>query len=256
MMLTDSNQRYCSGVLINNGKQDGTQYFLTAKHCVRDDVSYYIVGFNYEKQRCESNGALKSALSPKEFNEETSSEAYISLTPQSMLQPQTVQGFELLAEWDVTDYALLRIKERIPDHYNVYLAGWDISDTQPRGGYFCVHHPMGDFKKISTFSGQIQKASWIDDPDNHVHWQIIAWGRGTTERGSSGSPLYNIQGKVIGHLRGGFSSCETILGSDYYGGLAWDWLGDRGQGLMKRFLDPGNGGLKTLPGNYFIYIRN
>ena len=115
-MLTDSNQRYCSGVLINNARRDGSQYFLTAKHCVRDDVSYYIAGFNYERQQCQSSRSLEKSAS-----------GLISLAPQAMLQPQTVQGFELLAEWDKTDFALLRIKERIPDHYNAYLAGFDAS---------------------------------------------------------------------------------------------------------------------------------
>ena len=248
-MLTDSNQRYCSGVLINNSRRDGAQYFLTAKHCVKDKdvVPYYIAGFDYKKQHCESSAYYK-ALSAKGEKSERDEKDFTPLSPQSMLQPKTVQGFELLTDWDVTDYALLRIKERIPDHYNVYLAGWDISDNQPRGEYFGIHHPMGDFKKISTFTGQIGKAAWIDDPENLVHWQIIAWSQGTTERGSSGSPLYNPNGQVIGHLRGGFSSCETILGSDFYGGLAWDWLGDYGESQLKRFLDPGNTGIKSLPG--------
>jgi hypothetical protein len=173
----------------------------------------------------------------------------ISLVPHSMLQPQTVQGFELLAEWDKTDFALLRIKERIPDHYNAYLAGFDASDQQPERGFTGIHHPMGDFKKISTYSGRVTKAAWIDEPAFLVHWQVDAWNRGTTERGSSGSPLFNQQGLVIGHLRGGFSSCESPLGSDYYGGVAWDWSGDDTLvHSLHRFLDPEGLGVKTLSG--------
>lgn len=240
MMLTDSNQRYCSGVLVNNARRDGTQFFLTAKHCVRDDVSYYIAGFNYEKQQCESGAALEKST----FR----NSSVISLAPQAMLQPQTVQGFELLAEWDKTDFALLRIKERIPDHYNAYLAGFDASEFQDRG-FTGIHHPMGDFKKISTYAGQITKAAWIDEPAFLVHWQVQAWNRGTTERGSSGSPLFNKRGLVIGHLRGGFSSCDAPLGSDYYGGLAWDWDGDMsGVHSLSRFLDPDQKNVKSLAG--------
>ena len=239
MILTDSNQRYCSGVLINNARRDGTQYFLTAKHCVRDDVSYYIAGFNYEKQRCESGVALEKSGHRNG--------SLISLAPQAMLQPQTVQGFELLAEWDKTDFALLRIKERIPEHYNLYLSGFDATEHQD-SGFVGIHHPMGDFKKISTYAGQVSIAAWIDEPAYPVHWQVAAWNRGTTERGSSGSPLFNKNGQVIGHLRGGFSSCESPMGSDYYGGLAWDWLGDNGSHSLARFLDPEGMEIKSLGG--------
>lgn len=273
MMLTDNHQRYCSGVLLNNARRDGTQFFLTAKHCVRDDVSYYITGFNYEKQRCESGpfGAGRNKNFIAGANDEADPTCprakalekscrhsggvrgqagpTIDLDLDSMLQPQTVQGFELVAEWDRTDFALLKIKERIPDHYNVFLAGYDATDGHGRGTFTGIHHPMGDFKKISSYNGPLMKSAWIDDPEHLVHWQVLAWSRGTTERGSSGSPLFNKHGMSIGHLRGGFSSCENIMGADFYGGIAWDWSGDGSpRHSLAPHLDPEGKGVKVLAG--------
>ena len=42
-----------------------------------------------------------------------------------------------------------------------------------------------------------------------------------TTGGSSGSPLIDVETeKVVGVLTGGFSSCETPKGADYYGRLS------------------------------------
>ncbi|MBD3869039.1 MAG: hypothetical protein IFK94_13025, partial [Acidobacteria bacterium] len=50
------------------------------------------------------------------------------------------------------------------------------------------------------------------------------WDLGTTEGGSSGSPLYNQDHQVIGQLHGGYASCSSQT-SDWYGKLSVSWTG-------------------------------
>lgn len=200
MMLTNDAQRFCSGAMINNVRQDGTQYYLTANHCIFADVSYFMLGFNYQWNYCRSGGVNG-----------TNAEPHINL----------VQGLRVLSKWDKSDFALLLVKEKIPDAYNVFLAGWD-QRAVPATNAIGVHHPSGDVKKISTYIGALQQSSWTEAPAR-LHWMVPKWTRGVTEPGSSGSPLFNSKGLVIGHLHGGQSACDFITGYDMYGGLAWDW---------------------------------
>ena len=53
------------------------------------------------------------------------------------------------------------------------------------------------------------KVSIDDDPPEvfGVKWRILRWDTGITEGGSSGAPLYDPAGRVIGHMDEGASSC-------------------------------------------------
>lgn len=237
MLLTDDHQRYCSGALINNSKQDGAQYFLTANHCVFADVSYFIIGFDYQFKYCQQESKLH--LKDKEPEPE----------------PKLIQGLRLVASWDQTDFALLLVKERIPDSYNVYLAGVDPSPKLASNVYG-IHHPSGDVKKISSYHGTLLPASWNEAPKT-FHVQVPSWTFGVTERGSSGSPLFNQEGLIVGHLRGGQSSCEFPKGYDLYGAVAWDWEGpEQEKEQLKYWLAPGSRNKKSIiPGAFLNKLR-
>lgn len=219
--------------MVNNVRQDGTQLVLTAKHCITSDPSYFIIGFNYQQPACFKSREEASTISPK---------------------AQTVHGISLITQYHETDYALLKISERIPDEYNAYLAGWDAT-MHVHTDVYGVHHPSGDVKKITSYSGQIHPDHW------HVmteltHWKVPRWSEGATERGSSGSGLFNSLGQVIGQLSGGASSCKLLYEFDKYGALFASFNKPPESIRLSRFLDPDNTGTRVLNGIALKDIHN
>lgn len=219
--------------MINNARQDGSQLVLTANHCIFSNPSYFIIGFNYQQPTCFRNRQEASQIPPK---------------------PQTAHGVSLLTKWEASDFALLKVAERIPSNYNAFLAGWDATFRAPSDVYG-VHHPQGDVKKISHFSGQTQLGAWTPWDRTKMHWRIPSWTEGATERGSSGSALFNSHNQIVGHLRGGSASCDQPSGWDMYGGLFADFMYPPETVRLGHYLDPDNSGTKTLKGVYLRDIR-
>lgn len=212
--------------MLNNARQDGAQYILTANHCIFTDPSFFIIGFNYQQPTCYKSRQEASSIPPK---------------------PQTAHGVTLVTKWETSDFALLKVSEKIPAEYNAYLAGWDATLRAPVDVYG-IHHPYGDVKKISSFQGQTILSTWTPYDRIKMHWKIPKWSEGSTERGSSGSALFNSLGQVVGHLRGGASSCSTPDGWDMYGGLFADFHYPPESVRLSKFLDPDNTGIRVING--------
>jgi PKD repeat protein len=129
-----------------------------------------------------------------------------------------------------------------PASHNVYYAGWDRSGTAPTN-QIGIHHPSGDIKKIS----------FDDDPASQANfggaacWHIIDWEDGTTEPGSSGSPLFDQNHRIIGQLFGGSASCSNNV-DDYYGRFDISWDGSSSSNRLRDWLDPQNTGVNTVDG--------
>src|SRR5204862_401196 len=80
------------------------------------------------------------------------------------------------------------------------------------------------------------------------HWRIGSYEQGTTEPGSSGSPLFDQNHRIVGQLHGGTASC-TSLTYDEYGKVAASWDGGGAtSSRLSNWLDPGSSGAVTMNG--------
>lgn len=157
----------------------------------------------------------------------------------------------------LSDFKLLLINESVPDSYNPYFVGWNISNEASTEGV-TIHHPQGDIKKISTYITPLLSTNWSGVPN--THWKVI-WAEtetnwGVTEGGSSGSPIFNDLGQLLGQLTGGDASCNYLTGPDYYGKFwySWDQCGNVDSTQLRPWLDPDNSGITALNGASFVGI--
>ncbi len=220
MIITSAGSRICTGALVNNARQDQTPLLLTANHCLGGEENWIFM-FNYESPTCDN------ADGPTYY---------------------TVQGSDLRATYYNSDFALLELEEQPPDSYQVYFSGWSAEDIAPQSSV-CIHHPSGDIKKISFDYDSATATNYLGTSAGTSHWRIDAWDDGTTEPGSSGSPLFDQNQRIIGQLHGGYASCTNPTASDWYGRVAMSWEGGgSSDSRLKDWLDPDNTGILMLDG--------
>ncbi len=226
----------CSGTLINNTNQDGTPYFLTAEHCGGNasaaDRNVWQFAFNYERPGCPNTG-----------------------TPPNNL----ATGCVLRAKGPIaggSDFQLVQLNTTPPQAWNPFYNGWS-RVTQAATGGVGIHHPSGDAKKISTFTGTLVSSSpniggsqMASNSAWQVQWTATTTSHGVTEGGSSGSPLFNNAGLVVGTLSGGSSYCSNPNWPDYYGKFSYHWTsnGTANSSRLQPWLDPAGTGVETLNG--------
>ncbi len=216
----------CSGALINNTRQDATPYYLTANHCINTqaNATVSVFYFNYESPVCNGfDGSVSQTISGSQL---------IATAPNSSL-----------------DFSLLELNDDVPISFNPYFAGWN-RDMAPSLNTTCIHHPGGDVKKITIDEDAPVTGDYGSTYDNNSHWLILDWELGTTEGGSSGSPLFDENRRIIGNLTGGEANCENPV-NDYYAKFSrsWDDYSENDEQL-KYWLDPDNTGIVVLNG-YF-----
>lgn len=219
-LILNGSFAHCTGTLINNTKNDGTPYFLTAQHCVTGkNLSRFVFVFGYETENCDGTNGNNGA---------------------------SISGASLVADGDYSDFALLKLSSAPPLSYNPYYVGWN-KQNLPAITSACIHHPSGDYKKISFCNTIVNSSNYEDYPKN-THWEVTAWTLGSTEGGSSGAPLFNQNKLLVGQLEGGTALCNN-QGYDVFGKLSYSWLNNNNESSDKRlkdWLDPLNTGVNTL----------
>lgn len=245
MTLPIGNYIYiCSGALVNNTAEDLKPYILSAFHCIDLDIpvteknlNKYTFYFHFEHTGCENNSSIAS---------------YRTITGCKKIAGIPLDGG--------SDGLLLLLNQTIPEHYNAYYNGWDRSNTAAQSGVG-IHHPSGDYMKISTFNKVARTSTWygIDNIKGapNAHWNVVfeqtANGHAVTEGGSSGSPLFNQNKQIVGTLSGGSSSCEKPNGANTYGKLYYHWdqyPNKDNTSRMDIYLDSNHTGKTQLAGRY------
>jgi len=231
----------CTGVLVNNTSYDGKPYILTAEHCVNSKfyAENSVFTFHYENSECGIDDA--------EMN-------------------MSVSGSSFVSTGDSIDFTLVKLSSMPPQDYDLYYAGWDIRAINHNSSV-TIHHPDADAMKISYDFDPMISATSTPWPEyiTESYYKINEWDIGTTEGGSSGSPLFNSGKKLIGVLTGGSASCGDSIGydeindrtiflldgnvDDYYSRLYYGWnhYSSTDQQL-KRWLDPKNTGQLSIGG--------
>lgn len=236
LMVFPDGEGWCSGSLIANTSNTFEPYFLTAHHCQlllsNPDFALWRFDFDYESANC-SNPAIEPV-------------------------PRSVLGCERISYRIETDFMLLKLNP-IPLNFDVYFNGWNRDGNttilSPKTTY--IHHPWGDIKKIS-----------VDTQNVNIHSSALNWGGiygispanshwksvtdlGVFESGSSGSPFFDSNKRIVGQLHGGSTAMGNpckVTGA-YFGRFNLSWnQGTDPENRLKEWLDPTNTGVVTQNG--------
>jgi hypothetical protein len=217
--ISQAGNIWCTGSLLaDTNPATAIPYFVTANHCVgsASQANTVEVYWLFQSPACGESAPDPSTV------------------------PRTTGGAELLVTSTFntgTDFTLLRLRELPPDGL-VYL-GFNSAPQALGTPVTCIHHPRGTYKRISfgdfvNTGSPSRGGAPLADPERFLE---ILWNDGTTEPGSSGSPLLlKDTQQFIGQLYGGSASCSLPDEPDYYGrfdvsySLAAAWLNSNATG--------------------------
>jgi hypothetical protein len=220
---------WCSGSLINNTKQDGTPYLLSAYHCsdgMTPQYNLWTFYFNYESPTC-NNPATEPSF-------------------------QSLQGCTLKSGSKASDFQLLELTQRPPTNYNAFYNGWNRDSSSFPTSAATIHHPWGDIKKISIDNNALVANSGSNAVLAHRQFLLSTLDEGSTEPGSSGAPLFDQNKRIVGQLFGTFQTQTTDCTNfpAIFGWFAKSWDGGgTAQTRLKDWLDPLSTGAMNMNGS-------
>lgn len=219
---------FCTGSLINNTSGTIIPYFLSANHCGTNPGGWV---FRFRWERAAANAICETANNTSNNGPTT----------------MNVNGGILRANYAPSDFTLTELNTAPNPAWGVFYNGWNATNT-PATSAVGIHHPSGDIKKISFENNPLISTTFGGGSPN-THWGVTGWDDGVTEGGSSGSPLFDQNHRVVGQLHGGASICGGSQLSDEYGKIFTSWLGGGTNATQLKFwLDPNNTGATEIDG--------
>ena len=213
---------YCSGgLLADTDAGSQTPYFLTANHCLStNNVASSLQAFFQYDVPC--NGTCPTLY-------------FYNQTPPPY--PRTV-GATVKATGSAGDFTLLQLSQAAPA--GSFFAGWNNTAVANSNGValYRISHPGGAPQAYSTHVVDTSKPTCTGWPRGQRIYSRDTLG--ATEGGSSGSPVMNSSGQVVGQLSGccGFNcsdECNVTQNATVDGALAYYWSS------VAPFLDPAGG---------------
>jgi hypothetical protein len=151
------------------------------------------------------------------------------------------------------DFALLRLDDDVDPAHDVFFAGWN-ADPAPPSSAIQIHHPWTHVKSINVASRPLTATDWGRHQRGNASYLRVFLDSGVADPGSSGSPYFGPDGRVVGTHRGGRSDCANPRGADWASRLATDWFGGGASAnRLMDWLDPRGTGERTIdgmPANY------
>ncbi len=224
LVLNDVGSSWCSGSLIMNTCGTDQPFFLTANHCFTgQNVALWKFTFQAWSATC---------------------------TPSANSTGITFNGSTLRAKHAPSDMCLVELNTKPASNSGLHYAGWTRSTTAATSGR-AIHHPAGDVMKISSYTTPLVREDapvrCATTAPGTLHW-VVQWDQGVTEGGSSGSPLFDQNHRIVGQLAGGPSSCAQppACRMDMYGRFDNSWTGGGTNATrLSNWLDPGGTGATT-----------
>lgn len=232
LVLLANGEELCTGSLLMTTDQSFLPYLLTAFHCIDvnlngvvaanelNDAEDWMFKFQFKRTQC-SGGVVNWGVN------------YNSAT--------------FRAAWNTTDFALMELDNSPAGNDQISWLGWDRTGNVPTSGTN-IHHPRGDVMKISFDNNNlvqnIVQINWVGGQVSPPlsHW-TAGLDNGTMEGGSSGSPLFDQNRRVVGQLHGGLIQCAPTTA--HYGQFDNSWNGGGTDDTrLSNWLDPcGTGAL-------------
>lgn len=174
VFVKDGGSYLCTGTMINDeDPRHQLPWFYTAHHCINNQTVASTLETHWSDETYSCGGSDRS------------------------YGWRNADGATYILSDAATDGALLRLNATFGASW---LAGWDKRPRAAGTGVFAIHHPSGDAKKVS------QGVHLSSTANQHV----VAWTRGTTEGGSSGSGLFDPGTFLLrGGLFRGTASCAN-----------------------------------------------
>lgn len=212
----------CSGGLIADSDPAQGNYFLTANHCLsRNRDAQNLEAFFRYQVSCGTSTCTATYTDP----------------PNSLIAGKTLGG-SVRATGSAGDFTLLQLSQN-PPAGSVFL-GWTNSPVAFTNGAVLhrVSHPSGApqaYSRQSVDTGATTCQGWPRGDRIYSRGTL-----GATEGGSSGSPVVNASGQIVGQLTGacGFNlndECDHASNATVDGAFAHYWTS------VQPYLEPGGG---------------
>lgn len=228
-MVMNEGIGWCSGSFVNTTRNDRSPLILSAYHCTFQYTPKYDL-WRFDLQY-KSDSCANPIAEPQ----------YLSLT-----------GCQLKASGQGSDFLLVRLNDDVPINQKVTFAGWNRDSIALPDTLYLVHHPNADIRKFSTCTtGAVINQNQIGWSEGYTtpgkHHLSFKFTEGGHQPGSSGGPVFNEDGLLIGQLHGGSMGCEDVNHA-FAGRLAKSWTyGTTAATRLKDWLDPDGMGVIQWP---------
>lgn len=219
-LIISGGNESCTGALVMNTCNTNVPYVLTAEHCLDGNVQNWVFQFQTWSTTCNGNTGWREDI---QFN-----------------------GCQLRANNTATDFALVEMNQVPQPNSGINYVGWN-RNANTATSATGIHHPMGDLMKISHDFNPLISVTYQGGANNH--WRAT-FDQGIVQHGSSGSPLFDQNHRVVGQLHGnqnngctsGDNNCFcTQVPVGEYGRFDISWTGGGTNATrLSNWLDPNN----------------